>query len=124
MSDLDKIHALNAAFETAMQEGDADKCASMCSEDAVFMPPNKPPIEGREAIRQHIKNLGPDSTLSGESVNIEVSGRLAYQRSRATWESNGKTKYTDSLEALQQQDDGSWLFIASSWNSSAGFEQK
>ena len=124
MSEIEKIHELNAAFEKAMQEGDADKCASMCSENAVFMPPNKAPIEGREAIRQHIKNLGPDSSLNGEALNIEVSGRLAYQRSRATWESSGKTKYTDSLEVLKQQDDDSWLFLASSWNSSEGFEQE
>ena len=124
MSEIDKIHALNAAFEQAMREGDGDKCASMCDESVVMMPPNKPPIEGRERIRQHVNNLGPDSTLTGESMNIEVSGRLAYQRSRATWSSNGKTKYTDSLEVLKQQDDDSWLFLASSWNSSEGFEQE
>ncbi|MDJ0958082.1 MAG: DUF4440 domain-containing protein [Arenicellales bacterium] len=96
----------------------------MCAEDVVMMPPNKPPIEGREGIKQHINKLGPDSTLTGESLNIEVSGKLAYQRSRATWSSNDKTKHTDSFEVLNQQEDGSWLFIASSWNSSEGFVQE
>ena len=122
MSDIEEIHALNAAFEEAMKEGDGDRCAAMCSENAVFMPPNKPPVEGREQIKQHINNIGPDSTLTGEALTIEVSGGLAYQRSRASWESDGKTKYTDSMEVLQRQDDGAWVFIASSWNSSAGFD--
>ena len=124
MSDKDKIYALNAAFELAMREGDGDKCASMCDENIVMMPPNKQPIEGRDAIKQHINKLGPDSTLTGESLSIEISGGLAYQHSRASWRSNGKTKYTDSIEVLKQQDDGSWSFFACSWNSSEGFEQE
>lgn len=124
MNDVDKIHALNAAYEKAMREGDGEKCAAMCDENVVMMPPNKPPIEGREAIKQLVNSLGPDSTLSGESLNLEVSGKLAYQRSRASWSSGDGIKYTDSLEVLKQRDDGSWLFIASSWNSSEGFEQE
>lgn len=123
MSDIDKINALNAAFEEALRQGDGDKCASMCDEKAVLMPPNKPPIEGREAIKQHVNNLGSDSTVKGETLNIEVSGRLAYQRSHVTWDSNGKIKYTESLDVLRQQDDGSWVFLASAWNSSEGFDQ-
>ena len=123
MSEIDKIHALNAAYEKAMREGDGEKCAAMCDENVVMMPPNKLPIEGREGIRQLVNKLGPDATLSAEALHIEVSGSLAYQRSRATWSSGDKTRYTDSLEVLKQQDDGSWLFLASSWNSSEGFEQ-
>ena len=123
MRDIERINDLNAAFEEALKEGDGDRCASLCGKNAVLMPPNKAPIEGREAIKRHFANLGPDSTVSGETQSIEVSGRLAYQRSRATWDSNGKKKYTDSLDVLQQQDDGTWLFVASAWNSSEGFDQ-
>ena len=122
MSDIEKINELNAAYQEAMREGDGEKCASMCDENAVFLPPNKSPIEGREAIKQQVDNLGSESTLTGEVQSIEVSGRLAYQRSRVTWDSNGKKKYTDSLDVLQQQDDGTWLFVASAWNSSEGFD--
>jgi uncharacterized protein (TIGR02246 family) len=123
MNDVEKINALNADFEKALREGDGEKCAAMCDENAVMMPPNKKPIEGREAIKQHFANLGSDSTVSGETLSIEVSGGLAYQRSRATWNSNGQQRYTDSLDVLKQQDDGTWLFIASAWNSSEGFDQ-
>jgi ketosteroid isomerase-like protein len=32
--------------------GDAESLAGMCAEGAWQMPPNRPPLEGREAIRQ------------------------------------------------------------------------
>ena len=122
MSEIEKINACNSAFEDALRAGDGDRCALMCEENAVLMPPNAPPVEGRDAIRQHFADLGPDSTVAATTLNIELSGKLAYQRSRVSWDSNGKTKYTDSMDILRQQDDGSWLFLASAWNSEDGFD--
>jgi len=123
MSDIEKINACNAAFQEALIAGDGDKCASLCDENAVLMPPNALRVEGHDAIKRHFADLGPDSTVSGEVLSIEVSGKLACQRSRVTWDSNGSTKYTESLDVLRQQDDGSWLFAASAWNSEEGFDQ-
>ena len=94
MSELEKINTCNVAFQKALREGDADKCASMCAEDAVMMPPNAPPVEGRDAIKRHFANLDPDSTVTAEILKLEVFGRLAYQLNRVSWDSNGKTKYT------------------------------
>ena len=123
MSEIEKINTCNVAFQKVVREGDADTCASMCAEDAVMMPPNAPPVEGRDAIKRHFARLGPDSTVTADILKVEVFGRLAYQRSRVSWDSNGKTKYTDCLNVLRQHDDGSWLFVASAWNSSEGFDQ-
>jgi len=123
MSDIDKINAMNAAFQEAVRVGDGDKCASMCDENAVMMPPNTPLVEGRDAIKRHFANLGSDSSVTASTPNIEVSGKLAYQRYRVSWGSDGNTKYTDCFDVLKQQDDGSWLVVASAWNSEAGFDQ-
>lgn len=123
MSEIEKINARNVAFQDALRKGDADTCASMCAEDAVMMPPSAPPVEGRDAIKQHFAKLGPDATVTADILKTEVFGGLAYQRSRVSWDSNGKTKYTDTLDVLRQHDDGSWLFVASSWNNSEGFDQ-
>jgi len=68
MSEIEKINTYNVAFQEALREGDGDKCASMCAEDAVMMPPNAPPVEGRDAIKRHFANLGPDSTVTGRAV--------------------------------------------------------
>ncbi len=123
MSDIEKINAINAAAQEAVRAGDGDKCASMYDEKGVMMPPNTPLVEGRGAIGQHFTNLGPDSTVTASTPKIEVSGNLAYQLYRVTWESDGKTKYTDCFDVLKQQDDGSWLYVASAWNSEEGFDQ-
>lgn len=123
MSARDGIDACNSAFYQALREGDGEVCASLCAEDAVMMPPNAAPIEGREAIRQHFAKLGPDASVAADIVKIEASDRLAYQRTRVSWDANGRTKYTESIDVLRRQDDGSWLFVASAWNSSEGFEQ-
>ena len=123
MSDIEKINTYYLDFMEAVRQGDGEKCASMCDENAVFLPPNEPPLKGRDAIRQLYANLGSDSTLNSEALKIEVSGGLAYQQSRVTWESNGKTKYTDTLDVLKQQDVGSRLFVACAWNSAEGIDQ-
>ncbi len=122
MSDIDKINEINAAFQEAVRVGDGEKCASMYNEKGVVMPPNIPLLEGHDAIWQHFANLGPDSTVTASTAKIEVSGKLAYQLYRVSWGSDGKTKYTDCFDVLKQQDDGSWLYVASAWNSEDGFD--
>ena len=34
---------------------------------------------------------------------------------------SGTTKYTDTLDVLRQQNEGSWAYLASAWNSADGF---
>lgn len=122
MSERENIEGQNQAFQAALREGDAERCAALCTEDAVMMPPNAPPIEGRDAIERHFAKLGPDSSVAAKVIKLEVAGGLAYQLSRVSWGPKGKAKYTDSLDVFQRQDDGSWLFAASVWNSSEGFD--
>jgi ketosteroid isomerase-like protein len=123
MSEVEQVRAVSAAYLQAVKEGDADKAAALFSEDGVMMPPNAPLIEGREAIRQTLLKNGPLPTLNEEFLMFEVSGRLAYQRSRASWVSNGKTKYTDSMDVLKQTSGGTWQYAAMVWNSSEGFDE-
>ena len=121
MSEIERVRAVSAAYLQAVREGDADKAAALFSEDGVMMPPNKSPILGREAIRQTLLKNGPQPTLDEQFLMFEVSGRLAYQRSRASWGSNGKRKFTDSMDVFKQSDDGTWQYAAMVWNSSEGF---
>lgn len=122
MNDLERIDAYNAAFQQALQQGDAEACAGLCVETAVLMPPEEPPVKGREAIRNHFAGLGADTSVHGSVVELEISGDLAYQHSRVSWSGDDGSRYTDSLDVLQKQADGSWLLLASAWNTSAGFD--
>jgi uncharacterized protein (TIGR02246 family) len=84
MTEIEQVRAVSAAYLQAVKGGDPDKAAALFSEDGVMMPPNKPPIEGREAIRQSLLKNGPQPSLAEQFLMFEVSGRLAYQRSRAS----------------------------------------
>jgi ketosteroid isomerase-like protein len=124
MSDLESIGEYTAAFQKALHEGDGKTCAALCVENAVLMPPEEPPVVGREAIMQHFSGLGADPSVRGKVMDLEVSGDLAYQRMRVSWDADDGSRHTDSLEVLQRQDDGSWRCLASSWNSVSGFENE
>jgi ketosteroid isomerase-like protein len=121
MSDLERINQYNEAFQRAMQMGDADACIALCAENAILMPPEEPPVKGRAAIRNHFSGLGADASVQGNVVELSISGELAYQHSRVSWRGDEGSRYTDSLDVLQKQDDGSWLLLASAWNTSSGF---
>lgn len=123
MSDLEKIRECSSAFDEALKVGDGATCASFYVQDGIVMPPNTPLVQGREAIGKHFTDLGPDSTVGGDILKTEISDSLAYQSTRVTWKSDGNTKYTDCLDILQKQDDGSWLYLWSTWNSEEGLNQ-
>ena len=121
MSDSEGIDQYNNAFQQAMQQGDSEACASLCVETAILMPPEELPVKGHDAIRKHFADLGPDPSVQGRVIELEISGDLAYQHSQISWRSDGGISHTDSLDVLQKQDDGRWLLLASSWNTSSGF---
>jgi ketosteroid isomerase-like protein len=123
MGELEKIRACSSAFEEALKVGDGDTCASFYVQDGILMPPNSRLVQGHDAIRKHFTDLGPDSSMGGDISKTEISGNLAYQNTRVTWESDGQSKYTDCLDILQKQDDGSWLYVLSTWNSEEGLNQ-
>ena len=123
MEVIKEIRAVSAAYLEAVQAGDADRAAALFTEDAMMMPPNQLPIVGREAIRRSIRSTGPQPTLSERFLMFQASGGLAYQRSRASWLSNGKVKYTDSMDVFVQNENGEWRYAAMVWNSSEGFDE-
>ena len=124
MTELDEVRTTCAAYLQAIKDGDADKGASLFTEDAVQMPPNAPLVKGRDAIRKGILENGPIPSINEEFEMIEISGDLAFQRSRATWNSDGDVKYTDSMDVLKRCDDNVWRYVAMVWNSSEGFSQE
>ena len=64
--------------------GDSDSIASMFAEDAWQMPPNNPPLVGREAIRQfwsQALKLGKWE-FSLQTQDVSVSGPVAVERGK------------------------------------------
>lgn len=122
--DIAAVNSLGAAVDQAALASDWGALAALLTEDAVFMPPNGPAVEGRGAIRAWLKSIGLVMTEhTFEFTDIRGQGDIAYCRAAYTEaytvgdlapeiEDAGKT-----LGVLCRQPDNSWLIAAWCWNS-------
>ncbi len=106
-------------YVAASNRGDADALMEMYAEDAVLLPPDHQPIEGREAIGAFWRQ-GTDEGLEVTTIRVDTDGKLGYLVGRyrlpATDEEPADSgKY---LLCLRRQADGSWKLTADIWNSS------
>jgi uncharacterized protein (TIGR02246 family) len=75
-ADLEAIKKISDEWSAAFNAGDIDKLVSLFTDDAVRIPPNKPILIGKEAIRGWIQWLFDQVTMEHESelVDVKVSG--------------------------------------------------
>ena len=128
MSNLDPVrHAIECQNATAIRSyttGDVESLVSILAEDAWQMPPNRPALIGRAAIREFWAaafSWGKwDFTLDTQAV--AVSGPLAVERGRYVlrFTANadappGMTSFEDRGNYLvhwRREVDGRWLIVA------------
>jgi len=92
------------------------------SVDAVRMPPNQPPVEGRDAIRRGLEQLPPITSFNFRLVDLQGAGSVAFVRGSysITAAPPGVAAVTDTgkiLAIFRKQPDGSWLRVVDAWNS-------
>lgn len=110
---VDSIRAMRRLLDEAANRADWTGAAMMHAEDAVVMLPNRPAIEGREAILKHFAGW-PAVSGGAEIVEIEPRGDLAVVRTRyrLTMKLPTGSVVTDSgkgVEVWRRQPDGRWL---------------
>lgn len=115
------IEATVTRYVAASNRGDADALMEMYAEDAVLMPPDHEPIQGREAIGAFWRQ-GTDQGLEVSTIRVDTDGRIGYMAGRyhlpaTSSEPADSGKY---LMCLERQADGSWKLTADMWNSSGG----
>jgi uncharacterized protein (TIGR02246 family) len=80
-SEESAIRALNRQMEQAVASKNVDAVARLYAADAVFMPPNAPPVRGQAAIREYwaeaIKLPNASLTLAPMDIDVATSGDLA-----------------------------------------------
>lgn len=114
------IEAAVTRYVAASNRGDADALMALYAEDAVLLPPDHEPIEGREAIGEFWRQ-GTDQGLEVSTLRVDTDGKLGYLVGRyrlpATEDEPADSgKY---VMCLERQRDGSWLLTADIWNSSS-----
>jgi uncharacterized protein (TIGR02246 family) len=122
--DVAAIRSLGAALDEAALASDWGALAALLTNDAVFMPPNGPAVEGRAAIQEWIESIGLVMTEhTFEFTHVGGHGDVAYGRANYTetftvggvataMEDAGKV-----LGILRRQPDNSWLIAVWCWNS-------
>jgi len=100
----------------------AEYARNYYTEDAVFMPPQAPAVEGHEAITASFEAMPDFSDLVLEMVEAHGTVDLAWARGTytITWMMPDGTPMRDAgsyLEIWQRQADGSWKVKADMFNS-------
>jgi len=122
--DIAAINSLGAALDQAALASDWGALAALLTEDAVFMPPNGPAVEGRVTIQEWLESIGIVMTEhTFEFTDVDGQGDVAYCRAiyTETYTVAGIvpaiTDAGKTLGVLRRQPDNSWLIAAWCWNS-------
>ncbi len=122
-ADIAAIRASADSFAANARARRDSANAALYAENAVFMPPNQPAVEGRVAIRAWFAAFPPMSAFSITSIKIDGQGDLAYERGTyaLTIAAAGKAPAMEDhgkyLAVRRRQTDGSWLMTLDMFNS-------
>ncbi|MCL4866421.1 MAG: DUF4440 domain-containing protein [Gemmatimonadales bacterium] len=127
-ADLEALAALRTAFQAAENTGDADAVVQTLAADVILMAPNRPAIEGADAVGAHFEAQFEQVTLALDYRSLEavVTGDWAFDR--GTYEatvtpklggeaSTSRGKY---LWVARRGTDGGWRYARITWNGDGG----
>jgi ketosteroid isomerase-like protein len=121
--DVAAIEASLESFAQAIRASDWAALTALYTEDAVFMAPNQPALEGRAAMRAWLELFPPIAQYEATSVEIDGRGDLAHVRGNysETYTVEGAPEPIHDtgkyVEIWRKQPDGSWLIAVEIWNS-------
>jgi uncharacterized protein (TIGR02246 family) len=121
--DVAAIQGVVDALIEADLAGDWDAAAALFADDAVFMMPDRPALEGKPAWRAMVDAMQPTvQALTVDVAEIEGRGDLAYVR--GTYSETLSFGENEPLDldgkyvwVLEKQADGSWLVTVGISNS-------
>jgi ketosteroid isomerase-like protein len=130
--DTANVHAMlsaaDSSFAAAATAQDLEGSVGSLSSDAVMFPPDQPPIVGRAAIREYMRESfatpGFSVSWTTDTIVASASGDMAYSfgRSRYTFPGrSGKpgaidTAYGKGVSVWRREADGRWRTVAEIWN--------
>ena len=106
--------------------GDFDAYGDFWAEDAMWLPPDAPVVEGKEAILAYARPFFEGYTISQRFTveEIEVANGFAFARVNSTERYTPKADQGEPLDLndkaifiLQRKPDGSWVSTHCIWNS-------
>jgi uncharacterized protein (TIGR02246 family) len=80
-----EIRSAEAALVTALEAADPTAWVYAYTEDAMFVGPGAPAVQGRDALLEMAKHMKPLSSVSIQALRTEGDGNLAYAYGLASW---------------------------------------
>ncbi len=119
--DVTTLRSLVDEWVRTCLDADWDKIASLLTDDVVFLPPDQPVVQGRNAVRAWFDSFPKIKTFAATLENAEGRGDLA--NARGTFNMNiepspgQQVQMTGKWVALyRKQANGSWLCALDAWN--------
>jgi uncharacterized protein (TIGR02246 family) len=114
---------LDKQYTEALNARDAAKLAALYAEDAVYMPPDSPAVNGRQAIQQHYAGLRelPPFQATITPLASEVSGDLGYVQGQFTFKEDkskgGTADVKGKYVVAYKRVNGQWKILYDIFNS-------
>ena len=128
--DLDAIKEVHRLWINAELNGDVSQVVQLCTEDVSWVPPNAPPLFGKEAIAHYLRETAMDlKNIQVNDVVIRGSDSVAYltgnYHTQFVVEGNLKTQGNLEMQEatgthlwiLRKSSRGAWLVAVVSWSS-------
>ena len=125
-ADREQHAALEETIRQAFLASDAAAVAALYAEDAILSPPGSEMVRGKENIHEWLSNFFKVAKITEFTLTpVELSGendwayavgtfsmKIVFQGSDTPVSDRGKY-----LDVRRKQADGSWKFVADTWNS-------
>lgn len=126
-ADVAAVSTLREREVAAADAGDVAALLELRTDDFVAMPPDQPPVRGKEAVEEFLNGMFAqvelDETVVSEAV--VVADDLAYDRGTFSGtvrpKGGGESMSVDGkyLWILERQADGSWRYAVQMWSNNA-----
>lgn len=111
--DAAEIRAAERALEQALQSSEPTARVYSYTEDAIFVAPGAPAVQGRAALLQMARAMKPLSSVSIQPIRTEGSEGLATVYAYASWTSGrppeaGSVSKVRGIIVWRKEADGQW----------------
>jgi uncharacterized protein (TIGR02246 family) len=119
------VAVADSTWSAAAESRDLEGSAGMIAEDGIMFPPGQPPVIGRAAAREFMRQSfaipGFRASWVTDTVVVAASGELAYTMGRSRYivpDTTGglDTLYAKALGVWRRDPDGKWRAVADIWN--------
>lgn len=122
-ADAEAIEQAHQEAISAFNAGDVDALMAFWTDEPVYMPPDVPALQGKEAIREFYGQLLAGMEIDSlSSEEVVVAGDWAFERGSVSatmiLEEGGEAEQVSAkyLDVWQRQADGSWKVARAIWN--------